>query len=84
MSQQPHGLSRYETLVKFCTDSPPKPMPNTFSRLGERSGLTGIAPDGRPFATKAILDVFDDVVTGMSDKTAPTTHDVAAGMTFFA
>ena len=36
------------------------------------------------FATKAILDAFDNVVTGMSDETDSTTHDIAAGMTFFA
>jgi hypothetical protein len=83
MSQQPHGLSRYETLVKNCADTPQPPLPDTFGRIGVRNKLTGIASDGEPFGAQAVLDAFDAAVTNMRDPNDPRDHDVAAGMTFF-
>jgi len=83
MSQKPHGLSRYETLVKNCADTPQPPLPDTFGRIGERNRLSGIAADGEPFGATAILDAFEVAVTGMRDTSDPKGHDVAAGMTFF-
>ena len=83
MSNQPHGLSRYESLVKHCADRPQPPLPDTFGRLGQRNPLSGNDPDGKPFGVAKVLEAFDAVVTSMEDTSDPNDHDVAAGMTFF-
>ncbi len=83
MSRQPHGLSRYETLVKECADTPRPPLPDTFGRIGHRNPLSGIAPGGEPFDTADVLAAFDAAVDSMKDANDPQGHDVAAGMTFF-
>lgn len=83
MPRQPHGLSRYETLVKHCADTPQPPLPDTFGRLGHRNPISGVSPDGTTFDPATVVDAFDKAVTGMRDGGDPKGHDVAAGMTFF-
>lgn len=83
MTRQPHGLSRYEKLVKHCADTPQPPLPDTFGRLAPRNPVSGISGNGTPFDAAALIPAFAAAVDGMNDPTDPDTHDVAAGMTFF-
>lgn len=77
-----HGLTGYDSFVLDCADGVHPALPQTFGRLGPRNGLSGIAPNGKPFDDQAVQKAFTDALDKMRDETDPQS-DVAAGMTFF-
>ena len=79
---KPHGLTRYDMLVREGCNAPQKVLPQIFGRLGHRNPVTGTAPDGTPFSAKNLLPAFGKALDHMRDE-KDHDSDVAAGMTFF-
>ena len=79
-----HGLSCFDALVKFHCDKPAKKLPDTFGRLLDKNPIEGVHSTNGPSDGASLLAPFKQLVRGMEDKTDPTGHTIAAGMTFFA
>lgn len=84
MSKTPHGLSKYDALVRECTNGQAgnAPLPQVFGRISQHNPVSGNAPDGLPFDAKKTIHAFTKALDGMKDKKDPE-GPAEAGMTFF-
>ncbi len=84
MTSPSHGLTRYETLVRACTQGHALkiPFPQIFGRVGPHNPVTGVAPDGKPFRADNVIKAFTKAIDAMEDKTDPD-GPAEAAQTFF-
>ena len=84
MSKTPHGLSKYDALVRECTNGQAglEPLPQVFGRISQHNPVSGTSPDGTPFDAKKVIHAFTHALDKMKDDSDPQ-GDAEAGMTFF-
>ncbi len=84
MSNNPHGLSKYDALVRECAreDAHRAPLPQVFGRIAHRNPITGKMLHGKPLDAATVIKAFTHALDSMEDKTDKNESKVAAGMTF--
>jgi hypothetical protein len=83
MTASAHGLTRYDSFVRECANTPQPPLPQSFGRLGQRNPLTGAAPGGNPFTDTTVAKAFTRILDSMKAGADDRDSDVPAGLTFF-